>query len=183
MYTGEAALNYRCPRWGDLPNIGLYMDQVTSVLGEYVFLFYPADQQKPVTPTMINNYVKQKIIMPSKNKKYNREHLARLYILFLLKPVLSLGEICEGISFMSKDQSIAQNYDLFCDEIEAAMAKAFGGGEDKRQQLAEGDEIIRTIALAFSYTMRAKFCLSDNKPTVEAEKPVKTEKAEKPDKK
>jgi hypothetical protein len=170
MYTREEVLEYRCPRWNDWPNIGLYMDQVTSLLAEYVSGFYPVDQKKPVTSMMINNYVKQKIIMPSKNKRYNREHLAYLYILFLLKPVLSLTEICDGIAYMTKEHTIMESYDSFCEATEAALATAFGSSSESVDICPENDDIIRIIALAFAYTMRAKFCLG----TVQIPKTRKT---------
>lgn len=162
MYTREEMLAYHCPRWNDWPNIDLYMDQVVSLLEESVSGFYSADQQKPVTPMMINNYVKQKIILPSKNKKYNREHLSQLYMLFLLKQVLSLTEICDGIAHMLKERSIAESYDYFCGEIEASISKAFNDSNESRDNDFD-DDVIRTIALAFAYTMRAKFCLNTDK--------------------
>ncbi len=162
MYTLQEIENYRCPRWEDWPDLDLYMDQVVSVLEKKVTIFYPDEQAKPVTAMMINNYVKQKIITPSKNKKYQREHLAYLYVIFLLKSVLNLTDIYNGITLLSQLHSIEKVYDIFCDEIEAALATAFSGKENRigREEL-EGVQVIHAITLAFAYTQRAKFLFAN----------------------
>ena len=163
MFTLSDIKNYHCPRWKEWPAIELYMDQVISLLEENVSLFYEDSAIKPITSTMINNYVKQKIIVPSKNKKYQREHLAYLYVLFLLKPVLSLTDISHGISFMQKKATNEESYNLFCDELEAALAIAFG---DKDQTiLHKPDDIIRTMALSFAYTLLARYLISTQEIT------------------
>lgn len=169
MYTHEQILNYRCPRWNDWPNLGLYMDQVISLLEESVALFYP-DDQKAVTSTMINNYVKQKIVMPSQNKKYKRDHLAHLYILFLLKPALNLTDICNGISCLIRNRNISESYDMFCDAIESAIATAFGNTDKVNTAEIEGIELMHSISMAFSYTMLARLCINAEKPAEETKK-------------
>jgi len=170
MYTFEEIQNYHCPRWNEWPDLDLYMDQVISVLEQKVSIFYTDDQSKPVTSTMINNYVKQKIIIPSKNKKYQRDHLAYLYVIFLLKSVLSLNDIWKGITFLGKLHSVEKAYDIFCDEIETALKTAFSGKESKtRHDNIEGIEIIRSISLAFSYTQLARFYFAAEKSALTAE--------------
>ncbi len=160
MYTREDIVSYRCPRWETWPGIDLYMDQVISILEESVQLFYTEALAKPVTATMINNYVKQKIITPSKNKKYQKEHLAYLYILFLLKPVVSLPDICAVLSYLQTLPDAAKAYAMFGYEIERALALAFGGAWEERD--GEGaPEILRPIALSFAYTLLARTHLAE----------------------
>lgn len=163
MYTREQMLTYHCPRWEEWPGIDLYMDQVISLLEENVSIFYPAGSAKIVTPMMINNYVKQKIIMPSKNKRYQREHLACLYVVFLLKSVLGLPDISEGMAVMRRLPSMEEAYDLFCDEIESALALAFGGERRPVREGPDGINIIRTVSLAFSYTLLTRFYIAEGK--------------------
>ncbi len=158
MFTLKDILRYRCPRWKEWPAIELYMDQVISLLEENVSLFYEDSSVKPVTSTMINNYVKQKIIVPSKNKKYQREHLAYLYVLFLLKPVLSLTDISRSISLLQNSDNYEEAYNLFCGELETALAMAFG---DKEETIIhKPNDIIQTMALSFSYTLLARYYIS-----------------------
>lgn len=158
MFTLKDIQNYRCPRWKEWPAIELYMDQVISLLENNVTLFYEESSLKPVTSTMINNYVKQKIIVPSKNKKYQREHLAYLYVLFLLKPVLSLTDISRSISFIQNSDSYEDSYNLFCEELEAALSMAFSDKDNTIIQ--KPNDIIQTMALSFAYTLLARYYIS-----------------------
>ncbi|MCL2709116.1 MAG: DUF1836 domain-containing protein, partial [Defluviitaleaceae bacterium] len=97
MYTREEILAYRCPRWDDWPKLDLYMDQVVNLIEESVRLFYAGGQPNPVTSTMINNYVKRKIVTPSRKKKYGRDNIAYFYAVSLLKSALRLLDIRDAI--------------------------------------------------------------------------------------
>ena len=85
----EEILKFKCPRWNELPEIELYMDQVVNLLDKKLAVF-AVDNEKTVTSTMINNYVKQKIITPPVKKKYDRSHVCNLFIILLLKKVCLL---------------------------------------------------------------------------------------------
>lgn len=163
MFTRSQIENYHCPRWNEWPNLDLYMDQVISLLEENLQLFYTESSGKPVTATMINNYVKQKIIVPSTKKKYQREHLAYLYVIFLLKPVISLADICDGVNYLQSLKTPEEAYNLFCDEIEDALALAFTGGVSVKKHSGKGMEIIHSIALAFAYTFLTRFYIANDK--------------------
>ena len=79
---------FHLPRWRNFPEIDLYIDQLVSYLEQYLSNYIINDEEKDgkiVTKTMINNYVKHNVIKPPINKKYNREHLAYLFAIFLLK--------------------------------------------------------------------------------------------------
>ncbi len=67
----------------DIPNIDLYMDQVTTFMDEHLASSKRFDDDKILTKTMINNYTKNKLIPPPQKKKYSKEHMCLLiYILF-----------------------------------------------------------------------------------------------------
>lgn len=121
----ETFLNYRCPRYETMPSIDIYKDQLVSVLEDYLTPFY--GEEKIITSSMINNYVKQKIIKPPVNKKYDRENLAFLYVICLLKKFLPINRVCEGISFILRSNRMHKAYDMFCDELENALQITFGG--------------------------------------------------------
>lgn len=176
MYTREDILNYHCPRWDEWPDLGLYMDQVTNLLEKNVSIFYE-DQSKIVTSTMINNYVKLKIIMPSKNKKYQREHLAYFYVVFLLKSVLGLSDICDAIEFLLNSHSLEKTYNILCDEIEVALKIAFDDNDKSKIEIKndddfEGIEIVRSVSLAFAYTLLTRLYIGAQKATQEVSENV-----------
>ena len=76
--VAKEILAYRCPRYEHLPNIPLYSDQVIDSLKQYTAPFYSDGSEQAITPTMINNYVKQHLITPPVKKRYDKEQIARL---------------------------------------------------------------------------------------------------------
>ena len=86
--------NFNMPRWDDLPEIDLYMDQVISVTDK--LLGSLSVENAPIlTPSMINNYVKNRILPPPVKKKYSREHLAKLIIICIMKPIMEISAIAD----------------------------------------------------------------------------------------
>ena len=85
--------NYRLPAWKELPDIGLYMDQVIALLSQYLD-FIPVEDmkhEKPVAPTTINNYVRLKVMPAPEKRKYYRIHIAFLIMIFTLKQGASIS--------------------------------------------------------------------------------------------
>ncbi len=79
---------------GDIPNIDLYMDQVTTFMDTKLRATtrYP-DEDKILTKTMINNYAKNDLLPPPVKKKYSKEHVLMLIFIYYFKGVLSIGDI------------------------------------------------------------------------------------------
>ena len=77
----------------DIPCIDLYMDQVTSFFEDKLGALKRDDEDKVLTKTMINNYAKAKILTPVKNKKYTKENMILLTLIYHLKQVLSINDI------------------------------------------------------------------------------------------
>lgn len=84
--------HYKLPAWKEIPDIGLYMDQVIALLGQYLdFIPIEDAKDKPVTPTTINNYVRLKVMPAPEKRKYYRVHIAFLIMIFTLKQGISLN--------------------------------------------------------------------------------------------
>ncbi|MDD4503567.1 MAG: DUF1836 domain-containing protein [Clostridiaceae bacterium] len=77
----------------DIPDIELYMDQVTTFIDNKLKYHKRTLKDKILTKTMINNYTKSKILLPSKNKRYNRQHMILLILIYYLKQILSISDI------------------------------------------------------------------------------------------
>jgi DNA-binding transcriptional MerR regulator len=113
----------KLPRWDDLPDFGLYMDQVISLMERY--LGTPAGTgEKRLTASMVNNYVKIGAIPSPIKKKYGREHLACLVVVCALKPVLPLAVIREILSNKLEQDDPSELYEQFCQQFEAAEREA-----------------------------------------------------------
>lgn len=118
---------FKLPRWDDLPSIDLYLDQVLSLLDEYLGEYMEVDGKKVMTKTMINNYVKQKYLRAPVNKKYDRFSVASLFVIAILKPVYTIEEISRLIKLSARVAGPETGYNQFCDYIEQAVKHAFEG--------------------------------------------------------
>lgn len=77
----------------DIPDIDLYMDQVTTFIENKLGKEKRSKDDKLLTKTMINNYSKAKILSPSKNKKYNKHQMIQIILIYYLKQILSISDI------------------------------------------------------------------------------------------
>lgn len=118
---------FKLPRWEELPPIDLYLDQVLSLLDEWLDDYLNFDGKKIMTKTMINNYVKMKFIAPPVNKRYDRTAVASLFVIAILKPVYTIDEIARLIRLAIKTIEPEAAYNQFCQRIEDAVALTFRG--------------------------------------------------------
>ena len=80
----------------DIPDIQLYMDQVTTFMDSQLAASKRHDDDKILTKTMINNYAKNNLLPPPEKKKYTKEHVLVLIFIYYLKSILSISDI-QGI--------------------------------------------------------------------------------------
>lgn len=104
---------YATPSWDALPDLDLYMDQVITYLERQMRLFAQDDEEKLITPSMINNYVKNEIIPRPSQKKYSRVHLAYLLAISLLKQVLPIPDISGIIASQAGNMEMSELFDKF----------------------------------------------------------------------
>lgn len=76
-----------------IPNIDLYMDQITSFMDDQLAMSKRREDDKLLTKTMINNYTKNDLLPPPVKKKYSKEHLQCLIFIYYLKNILSISDI------------------------------------------------------------------------------------------
>ena len=77
----------------DLPNIDLYMDQVTTFMDQQLSDTKRYKEDKILTKTMINNYAKNDLLPPPVKKKYSKEHVLMLTFIYYFKNILSINDI------------------------------------------------------------------------------------------
>ena len=77
----------------DIPNIDLYMDQVTSFMEKQLKSTKRSEEDKILTKTMINNYAKNNLLPAPTKKKYSKEHLLVLTFIYYFKNILSMKDI------------------------------------------------------------------------------------------
>ncbi len=80
-------------RAAQIPEIPLYMDQVTTFMEEHLKGFKRSEADKVLTKTMINNYAKNNLLPPPDKKKYSKEHMLLLIFIYYYKNLLSISDI------------------------------------------------------------------------------------------
>ena len=85
----NSVADFRLPRYNEIPNVGLYLEQATKYVCEYL---EPLGEYT-LTPSMISNYVKKGLIANPVKKQYGRDHIAYLFFIAMAKSVLSLDAL------------------------------------------------------------------------------------------
>lgn len=116
----EQLLEYHIPRWEELPDFAIYMDQVITLIERYLNILDDG-KETIITSAMVNNYVKLKLIPKPIKKRYSKEHIAYLIAITLLKQILSISEVKDGIDYQAKISGTHVAYNLFCEEQEKAF--------------------------------------------------------------
>ena len=144
------AEGFSLPEWEELPDIELYMDQLVNCVNRVLAPLSSADSSEELllTKSMVNNYVKQRVLPPPEKKRYDRRHLAMLLMLCPLKQVCSIPE-CVQLLRLTERQSgktPQQNYDAFCASLESAVHSCFGQQEHAAPQGLILPRMTQTIA-------------------------------------
>lgn len=88
----------------DIPNMDLYMEQLTGFIDENLKGLKRNETDKILTKTMINSYTKDGLLMPPQNKKkYTKQHVILLILIYHLKQILSINDIRELLKPILKD--------------------------------------------------------------------------------
>ena len=117
------AADIRLPEWETLPDIGLYMDQVITLMERS---FGGALPKGEITKSMVNNYVKFELIPRPIGKKYDREHLAMLLMIGVLKQALSMESIAQVLCPLCAG-GVQEGYTRFAEEF-GALDRALAQG-------------------------------------------------------
>ncbi len=126
----ETLQGYTLPAWEALPTLPLYMDQVVYLLNQYLSLPPAQEEERIVTPAMINNYVKLKIIPAPVKKRYGREHLAYLLMVCVMKQTLNTADIRSLLPGNPDEETARETYAAFVGAFHDM--KAYFAGEVRK---------------------------------------------------
>ncbi|MBS4213717.1 DUF1836 domain-containing protein [Neobacillus rhizophilus] len=133
----------------EIPKIDLYMDQVIQLFENKFAESKRNDEEKILTKTMINNYAKGKLIFPIKNKKYSKEHLILISLIYQLKGALSINDIkttLDGLNkrIMKEDIDLDSFYNsylnLTAQNVSDFKEEMTRRGLEVKEEIAEGQE-------------------------------------------
>ncbi|MGT2828390.1 DUF1836 domain-containing protein [Streptococcus hillyeri] len=100
------------PYWSELPDIALYLDQVLLMVNDLAQIKTNPDD-KGLTASMVNNYVKHGYVDKPTKKKYEKKQFARLIAITFLKHVFSIQEIAQALNLLQQSYSSQELYDDF----------------------------------------------------------------------
>lgn len=122
-----AAARFRMPHYGELPAVDLYRDQVIGQIESILEPLSACSDGPWLTPSMVNNYVKQHVLPTPRRKRYGREHVACLIAICLLKRTFSIGDIQRLLDARAATHELETAYDFFCTTVEESLRVLFCG--------------------------------------------------------
>lgn len=158
------------PDWDRLPQLELYMDQVIILLTQYLAPLTRGEDEKAITASTINNYVRMKVMPPPVKKKYARLHLAYLIVICILKQNLSISCIQRMLPAAGDEESVRRFYNSFVEQYQAS-AQSFLRQVDAAAAAPQSDQGGSAVTSAAVLSNLAKslteFLLQEEEPADE----------------
>ena len=155
--------------WEQLPDFALYMDQILSYMDRQVIRF---DDEDTLTAAMVNNYTKSGLVPRAAGKKYNREHLAYLTAICVLKHVMSTRDMDLLIQEeLQGERPIREGYDAFCASLDKALTITAGEMAGRTDDGDLADAAIHFALMSYAAgvaSSRYVHLLRERKATAEA---------------
>ena len=121
----------------DIPNIDLYMDQVTTFMDSQLKSSKRYPEDKILTKTMINNYAKNHLLPNPDKKKYSKEHILMLIFIYYFKGFLSIGDIQSLLEPLTKKFFKNENHPNIQDLYQEVAVMEHSQIEALKEDLAE----------------------------------------------
>lgn len=132
----------------DIPNIDLYMDQVTTFMDEHLSKGKRFFDDKILTKTMINNYTKNQLLPPPNKKKYSKDHMLLLVFIYYFKNILSINDIRSIFQPLTEMFANNEEYDKNNINLETIYTEVFGHEKEQAELLTK--DLIRKFKTAES---------------------------------
>ena len=150
----EELNQFELTQYEKLPDIDLYMDQVITYLERQLMTFSLSSMDKLITSSMINNYVKGEVIPAPNAKRYNKEHIALILEVCLLKKVLSISNIKEILDASYKDEDFTKTYNKFVTDVATSLHEVSDLAKNKLDDIDTNDQKA-LLNLALSLGLKA----------------------------
>ena len=151
--------DFHMPRYDEIPDIDLYMDQLLAYIEKILSPLFINDNEKILTTSMVNNYVKQGVLPPTVKKRYSREHVIILMEICLAKQIYSIQEIGKLISVQNAIFDMRTSYNYICTELENALKCTFANEpliKDSGNSNQESRLLVRNTVIAFAHKLHTQ---------------------------
>lgn len=136
----QAVSNFSLPSYHEIPNVGLYLEQVSKYISEY----FESVGNITLTTSMISNYVKKGLISNPVKKQYNREQIASLFFVTVAKTVLSIEDVRLLMQIRERTYPAETAYEYFRSELENVLHFVFGL-KDSMSTVGNDDNEAKTL--------------------------------------
>lgn len=127
----------------DIPDIDLYMDQVTTFMDEHLKSLKRHESDKMLTKTMINNYTKNSLLPSPEKKKYSKNHMLLLIFIYYFKNILSISDIQSILDPLTKEYFQSTEPELTLEDIYLEVFSM-----EKEQLAALSKDILRKYKIS-----------------------------------
>ena len=161
--------------WEHFPDFPLYMDQVLSYMDRQVLRFEDDDG---LTSAMVNNYTKAGLLPRAEGKKYNREHLAYLTVICILKRVMSAKDMGVTLEAQLQHQpSIEGGYERFRESLSEALNRVADEMERFPDEENVADAAVRFALMSYAAGLASSYYVARLRETSTQESAVKKKTA------
>ncbi len=146
----QSIQNFKLPRYDDLPEVELYLDQTTAYISERLEILGDVK----LTNSMISNYVKHKLIRRPVKKRYAADQIAELFFIAVAKNVMQLSDLKAAIELQRRTYSTKVAYNYFVEELENILPYVFGLKTELDEignEHTEYQHMLHNIIMAVSY--------------------------------
>ena len=153
----ETASRFTLPRYDDIPDVGLFLDQVARYAAKYT----DAVSLPPLTGSMISNYVKKKVISNPVKKLYGRDQIAYLLFIAFAKGVLQMEDLACLIARQQELSTVKEAYEAFREQMSYCIHAAMGADSLEIPQAPAFDPrgILKAISTASAQGIYLELCL------------------------
>ena len=145
----KALANVKLIRWQDMPEFSIYSDQLLQLVrDELSFMSFNGDVL--VTKSMVNNYVKWGMMPKPVKKKYDKLQIVYVLVITILKPIMPIMKIKEGIQLQTLIEGHENAYNSFCCAFEESLREVFVPVIEQRHTYAFKERNITADKLAIS---------------------------------
>lgn len=162
MEETQTIKNLTLPSWEEIPDQGIYMTDLIKFLDEILSPLYI--EERPISPSMVNNYVKHSYIKGPINRKYYRESLAQIIAIGFFKQVLSIDEITRGLRIEVETFGLSEVYNNFVEIFKLTRDAVFN--EDDKININirlknQHDKIVYLLTLSIMTKLYTKITLNN----------------------
>lgn len=153
-------LKEQLPRYREIPNVGLYLEQVVKYINETLEPLHIC-----ITPSMLSNYVKKGYIERPVKKQYYAEQIAYLVFIVVAKQVLSMDHIAALLTLQKATYSVEEAYNYFCTELERMIKVTFGECEELEsipEDIPYEKKALRSVVISVSHIIYLNYCFENS---------------------